>query len=104
MRAVVVEMEQRMPELTIIVPTYNRGMTLLRCLEALDGQTASKERFEVIVSDDGSEDKTAEIVETFIKTHDLDLRLPPPAEQRAERSAQPGDRVKPGRFAALHQR
>jgi len=72
-RAVVVEMEQRMPELTIIVPTYNRGTTLLKCLEALDGQTAPKESFEVIVSDDGSEDKTGEIVETFIKTHDLDL-------------------------------
>src|SRR5208283_321176 len=48
--------------------------TLLKCLEALDAQTAPKESFEVIVSDDGSEDKTGEIVETFIRTHDLDLR------------------------------
>jgi glycosyltransferase involved in cell wall biosynthesis len=67
-------MMRRVPECTIIIPTYNRAMTLLKCLEALDAQTAPKEHFEVIVSDDGSEDKTGEIVETFIRTHDLDLR------------------------------
>jgi glycosyltransferase involved in cell wall biosynthesis len=67
-------MTRRMPECTIIIPTYNRAMTLLRCLEALDAQTAPKESFEVIVSDDGSEDGTGAIVETFVETHDLDLR------------------------------
>ena len=67
-------MTPRVPSCTIIIPTYNRAMTLLRCLAALDAQTAAKEDFEVIVSDDGSEDDTGAIVQTFIKTHDLDLR------------------------------
>jgi glycosyltransferase involved in cell wall biosynthesis len=67
-------MMRPVPECTIIIPTYNRATTLLKCLDALDAQTAAKETFEVIVSDDGSEDKTGEIVETFIRTHDLNVR------------------------------
>jgi glycosyltransferase involved in cell wall biosynthesis/peptidoglycan/xylan/chitin deacetylase (PgdA/CDA1 family) len=50
------------PELSVIVPSYNRRDLLQRCLEALREQTAAPESFEVIVADDGSTDGTAEMV------------------------------------------
>jgi glycosyltransferase involved in cell wall biosynthesis/peptidoglycan/xylan/chitin deacetylase (PgdA/CDA1 family) len=53
------------PELSVIVPSYNRCELLRRCLEALQGQTADPESFEVIVADDGSSDGTAEMVAAF---------------------------------------
>ncbi|MDQ2630628.1 MAG: glycosyltransferase [Actinomycetota bacterium] len=53
------------PELSVIVPSYNRCDLLRRCLEALRGQTAAPESFEVIVADDGSSDGTAAMVAAF---------------------------------------
>jgi GT2 family glycosyltransferase len=40
-------------EISIIIPTYNRGNILKKCLDALAGQTVHSDYFEVIVSDDG---------------------------------------------------
>jgi len=51
-----------MPELSVIVPTYNRRESLLRTLRALEGQTLDLSRFEVIVVSDGSSDGTSEAV------------------------------------------
>ena len=42
------------PELSVIVPTYQRPEKLERCLDALQRQTLSSREFEVIVVDDGS--------------------------------------------------
>ncbi len=53
------------PELSVIVPSYNRRDLLQRCLEALRAQTAAPQSFEVIVADDGSSDGTAEMVAAF---------------------------------------
>jgi glycosyltransferase involved in cell wall biosynthesis len=53
------------PELSVIVPSYNRRDLLRRCLEALREQTAPPQSFEVIVADDGSSDGTAEMVAAF---------------------------------------
>jgi GT2 family glycosyltransferase len=47
-----------MIELSVVIPTYNRLETLRRCLAALDLQTLDRERFEIIVVDDGSTDGT----------------------------------------------
>jgi GT2 family glycosyltransferase len=48
-----------MIEISVIIPTYNRCATLLRCLAALGKQTLDRSRFEILVVDDGSTDKTA---------------------------------------------
>jgi GT2 family glycosyltransferase/glycosyltransferase involved in cell wall biosynthesis len=45
---------------SVIVPTYNRKESLLRCLEALAGQSILPQEFEVVVVDDGSCDGTEE--------------------------------------------
>lgn len=62
-----------MSEISVIVATHNRGELLGRCLEALRRQSLERERFEVIVADDGSEDDTAAVAERFAEH--LGLRL-----------------------------
>lgn len=51
------------PLVSIIIPTFNRAEALNRCLDSLIDQTFKD--FEVLVCDDGSTDKTKEIVEKF---------------------------------------
>ena len=43
-----------LPMYSVVVPTYQRGESLARCLDALGAQTLEHGRFEVIVVDDGS--------------------------------------------------
>jgi GT2 family glycosyltransferase len=43
-------------ELSVIIPTHNRADSLLRTLQALERQTVTGDRFEVIVVDDGSDE------------------------------------------------
>lgn len=63
-------------ELSVIIPTYNRSVTLEKCLEALSRQTLPKDVFEVIVSDDGSGNAVRYRIEPLLKknfTHSLYL-------------------------------
>lgn len=57
--------------ISVIIPTYNRKETLLRCLDALNNQTYSFRKFEVIVIDDGGNDGTSEIQNT--KNYNFDF-------------------------------
>ena len=43
------------PLVSVVIPTFNRPAQLERCLHALALQTYPRERFEVVVVDDGSE-------------------------------------------------
>lgn len=52
------------PELSVIVCTYNRASKLPVSLDALEKQTA-KNRIQVVVVDDGSTDRTAEIAQKY---------------------------------------
>ena len=52
-------------EASIVLPSFNRKDTLKRVLHSLEGQTVEKNRYEVIVSDDGSTDGTATFLENF---------------------------------------
>ena len=63
------------PLVTILTPTYNRAHTLPRVFESLQNQTFKD--FEWLVIDDGSTDKTKELVEEFQKISDFkNLRIP----------------------------
>jgi cellulose synthase/poly-beta-1,6-N-acetylglucosamine synthase-like glycosyltransferase len=46
------------PRISVIVPAYNAEDTIERCLQALESQTVPRERYEIIVVDDGSCDQT----------------------------------------------
>jgi GT2 family glycosyltransferase len=50
-------------ELSVIVPTYNRPAALRECLFALASQEYPRERFEVLVVDDGGELSAAAVVD-----------------------------------------
>jgi GT2 family glycosyltransferase len=47
---------------SVVVPTWNRAAVLADCLAALRAQDYPRDRFEVIVVDDGSTDATPQIV------------------------------------------
>lgn len=50
------------PLLSIIIPTHNSEFTIKRCLDSLISQSIQREQFEIIVVDDGSKDKTIQMV------------------------------------------
>jgi len=50
---------------SVVVPAYNAGATIHRCLEALASQSVPREHYEVLVVDDGSTDATARIAGGF---------------------------------------
>ncbi len=60
---------------SVIVPVYNEERYLERCLQALCAQNCSTEKFEILVVDDGSIDKTGNIARAF-----LDQRREPAPE------------------------
>jgi glucosyl-dolichyl phosphate glucuronosyltransferase len=53
-------------KLSVIIPTRNRAEILKQALESLVQQKLSQNSFEVIVVDNGSTDKTKEIVDSFL--------------------------------------
>lgn len=57
--------------ISIIIPTHNSALTIERCVNSLTSQTYPREKFEIIIVDDGSKDNT-----TFIaKKAGVDLVL-----------------------------
>lgn len=56
-----------MPRFSVILPLYNKEPYVLRTLESVAGQTFRD--FEAIVIDDGSTDRSAEVVEQYLKQH-----------------------------------
>jgi glycosyltransferase involved in cell wall biosynthesis len=60
-------MDSQKIAISVIIPTYNRASVLKKCLEALSDQSITSDTYEVIVSDDGSQDDTKKVAEDVIK-------------------------------------
>ena len=58
-------------KITVFTPTYNRGELLHRCYESLLRQTNGD--FKWLIIDDGSVDKTKEIVQRWIQENKIDI-------------------------------
>jgi glycosyltransferase involved in cell wall biosynthesis len=66
--------------ISVIVPAYNSEKTIGECLEALEKQT--KKPDEIIVVDDGSNDKTRNVVKKFSKVRLIEQGHRGPASAR----------------------
>lgn len=64
-----------MIEISIIVPVYNKEEYIKDCIKSLEGQTITKELFEVICIDDGSTDKSYQILSEIQKQSNLNVRI-----------------------------
>ena len=63
------------PELSVVIPAYNEETLITSTLECLQSYLSARpEPYEIIVVDDGSQDKTVEVVKQLQKNN-LDLRL-----------------------------
>jgi glycosyltransferase involved in cell wall biosynthesis len=73
------------PSVSVIIPTYNRARTIGRALRSVLQQTYGN--LEVIVVDDGSTDRTKNVVEGFNDTRVSYVRLPSKHGANAARNA-----------------
>ena len=64
-----------MPELSIVVCTYQRPRNLLACLDSIARQEGVGERLDLTVADDGSGDETPRVVEAFRRRVDFPVRF-----------------------------
>ena len=55
------------PIISVIIPTYNQSEFLGRCLRSILDQIIPKEEYEIIVIDDGSNDKTSKVLKIYEK-------------------------------------
>jgi GT2 family glycosyltransferase len=72
-------------QLSVVVPSFNRHASLRRLLLALEQQTVSD--FEVVVVDDGSTDKTPEMLSALRPSYQLTVLRQPNAGPAAARNS-----------------
>ena len=53
------------PDFSILIPVLNEARYLRQCLEGLEAQSLERERFEIIVVDNGSTDGTLDLLEAW---------------------------------------
>ena len=58
-----------MGKVTVIVPVYNTGKYVEKCLDSLINQTVKNE-LEIIIVNDGSTDNSEEIIKKYMKKQD----------------------------------
>lgn len=57
--------EEKTPDISVVVPTYNQADLLRENLRSLVDQTLPKDSYEIVVVDDGSTDHTAAVLREF---------------------------------------
>lgn len=59
------KMEERLPTVSIAIPTYNAENILVGCLESVKKLDYPREKIEIIVVDGGSKDRTIQIAKSY---------------------------------------
>ncbi len=75
------------PQISVIIPTYQRPELLRKCLDALAQQTLGPEQFEVLVVDDGDQPQTALAVRNAVHGTGLTVRYLAQPERRGPAAA-----------------
>ena len=65
-----------MLKLSVIVPAYNEEATIVQVLEMVRAQEVTGVAFEVVVIDDGSKDRTIELIEARPELYDHLVKMP----------------------------
>ena len=81
---------------SVVIPTYGRPRSIVRCLQALAGQSLAPECFEVVVVDDGSPEAVAPELQQRTYPYALRVMRQPNAGPGAARNH--GARLARGRF------
>lgn len=68
-------MSDKLPAISIIIPTLNSTKTLRDCLESITMQDYPQDRIEIIIADGGSSDGTLEIVNSISTTDSINLKI-----------------------------
>jgi cellulose synthase/poly-beta-1,6-N-acetylglucosamine synthase-like glycosyltransferase len=76
-----------LPVVSVIVPVLNEERVIGACLRALERQTCAAEFFEVIAADNGSTDRTVEILKSFGPRLNLKILAKPACSISALRNA-----------------
>jgi glycosyltransferase involved in cell wall biosynthesis len=58
------------PLLSVIICTYNRSYLLKKALDSLTTQTLDKQKYEVLIIDNNSNDDTQEVLTPYLKSND----------------------------------
>ena len=58
-----------MPKLSVVIPTRNRCTLLAEAIERIESQTVSRENYEVIVTDNDSQDDTRSVLEQKARSY-----------------------------------
>jgi GT2 family glycosyltransferase len=56
---------------SVVIPTYNKKESLKKTIESLFDQSYPKDKYEIVVVDDGSTDGTEEIVQKLVKSEPM---------------------------------
>jgi glycosyltransferase involved in cell wall biosynthesis len=87
------------PVFTVVVPTVGRPRYLEGCLAALAALDYARERYEVVIANDGGGEPTADVVARF--AGELDVRTTEPARSGPSSARNAGAAAARGRFVAF---
>ena len=62
------------PDISVVIPTYNRSERLAQVTATLEQQTLASDRFEVLIVDNGSTDDTPEVLAKLAATSSINIR------------------------------
>src|SRR3989344_7539418 len=58
-------MKKNKPQISVVIPAYNEALYIEPCLKSLENQTLNRNKYEIIVVDGNSTDKTREIARKY---------------------------------------
>lgn len=90
-----------MTTISVIIPMYNSERTIEKALDSVVGQTYPA-HYQIIVVDDGSSDRSAELVERYAEAHpSADIRLIRQSNGGVSSARNAGMRAATGQWIAL---